>query len=140
MNKWMIRLGSLLVTISLLFGCAPGDSNEVPVDNNNQEEINANDQNEEVVTITISTDDGEEMIAKKEVTIEDGAILMDVLKENFEIEEEGGFINSIDGISQNEDEGKYWLYSVNGEDANVGANEFELTSGDDVVFDLHALD
>src|SRR5690625_1392714 len=146
MRKWMLKLGSILVVISLLFGCASEDNNnnDQVTTNNNQEEASENNsetsQNEDLVSITISMDNGEEVIEEKEVPIEDGAILMDVLKEHFNIEEDSGFIQSIEGESQDEDEGKYWLYTVNGEDAMVGANEYELTHGDEVVFDLHSVE
>lgn len=142
MNKWFMRLASLLMVIGLLVGCA-SDNNDQNVTNNNQTEQNQNNDNsseeaEEVVTITISKDDNDEVITEKEVAIEDGAILLDIMKENFELEEEGGFISSIEGNEQDEDAGKYWIYSVNGEDAPVGAGEYELSAGDQVNFDLQA--
>jgi len=142
MNKWMLRFGILIVAISLLVGCTSGDNNEDPATNHNQTEVNDNSsvssENEETISIVISVDHGEEVITEKEVTIEDGAILMDILKEHLDIDEDAGLIESIEGVAQDEDEGKYWLYTVNGEEAMVGANEYELTSGDEVVFDLHS--
>src|SRR5690625_4508912 len=101
MRKWMLRFGSLLLAISLLVGCTSGDNNGgQAVNNNNQQETNENNletsQNEDIILITISIDDGEEIVTEKEVPVEDGAILMDVMKENFDIEEDGGFINSIE--------------------------------------------
>ena len=140
MNKWFIRLASLLMVFGLLVGCA-SDTNDQNNTNNNQIEQNQNNNNsseeaEEVVTIIISKDQNDEVITEKEVVIEDGAILLDVMKEHFELEEEGGFITSIEGIEQDEDEGKYWMYSVNDEQPPVGAGEYELSAGDQVNFDL----
>lgn len=141
MNKWMMRLLSVFVVIGLLGACGAGE--EVPSTTpDNLVEENQSDQvpevAEEVVIITISTDEGDEVISDKEVAIEDGDILMDVLKENYEIEEEGGFVNSIDGIQAEEDEQKAWMYFVNDEMAMVGAAEYELEVGDEVNFDLQA--
>lgn len=143
MNKWFMRLSSLLMVIGLLVGCA-SDTNDQEVTNNNQTEQNQNnDQNtseitEENITITISKNHNEEVLTEKEVAIEEGAILLDVMKENFEIEEDNGFITSIDGVEQDLDAQMSWMYFVNDEMAPVGAGEYELSVGDTVNFDLQA--
>lgn len=141
MRKWLLKLGSLVMVVSLLFGCSNTGDEATPSQNTqpeaNEEQIN-NESEEDVVTITISVDRGEEIVAEKEVPVEAGSILMDVLKENFTIEEEGGFIQAIEGISQDADEGKYWLYFVNDEEATVGAHEYELLPGDRITFDLQS--
>lgn len=133
MNKFIMRLGTLVLIIGLLFGCST-DTNDLKEGNNS----NSTEVAEEIVVITISKDEEEEIITEKEVSVEDGAILMDVLKENFSIEEEDGFITSIEGVAPEENEEKAWIYFVNGEAAMVGANEYELTSGDEVSFDLQS--
>lgn len=142
MNKWFMRLVSLVMVIGLLMGCASDTNDQDGTNNNQSEQQNQNDANssevaEEIVVITISKDHNEEVITEKEVAIEEGAILIDVMKENFELEEDGGFITSIEGTEQDEDEGKYWMYSVNGEEPPVGAGDYELSVGDKVNFDLH---
>ncbi|MBP1969640.1 hypothetical protein J2Z83_001747 [Virgibacillus natechei] len=138
MNKWILRLASVLVVIGLLVGCASEEENP---NNETGEEAEANqnsEQNEELASMTISQDNEEEIITEEEVVIEEDAILMDVLKENFDVEEEGGFIISIEGVSPEENEEKSWMFFVNGEMGSVGAEEFELTPGDEVTFDLQA--
>src|SRR5699024_2166828 len=105
-------------------------------ENNTKSEANE----EEQVSITISEDDGEEVRAEEKVDVEEGAILMDVLDENFDIEEDDGCITAIDGIENDEEEGKYWKYEVNDEMAQVGADEVEVSPGDDVVFDVQVAD
>lgn len=131
--KWM--LGSLMLMLGLLTGC--GGADDVPqAPEENEESANPTEQAEETVTITLSEDEGEEVFEEKTVEIEDGAIVMDVMKENFDVEEEGGFIDSIDGIAPEEGEEKSWMYFVNDEMAMVGAEEYELEAGDEVVFDL----
>ncbi len=105
------------------------------------EQENTNDQSsteEGTIHIVISDEEADEVYSEDEVTIEEGAILMDVMQENYDIEEEDGFIHGIDGISPEEGEQKSWIYAVNGEDALVGAAEYELSIDDEVVFDLQA--
>ena len=62
--------------------------------------------------------------------------LLDVLKENFAVEESDGFITSIEGIEQDVDEKIGWIYFINDEMAMVGAAEYELEANDEVNFDL----
>ena len=143
MNKWFMRLASLVMVIGLLMGCASDTNDQDGTNNNQSEQQNQNDANssevaEEVVVITISKDHNEEVITEKEVAIEDGEILLDVMKENFDIEEEGGFISSIDGVEQDIDAQMSWMYFVNDEMPPVGAAEYELSVGDQVNFDLQA--
>ncbi|SDL65156.1 DUF4430 domain-containing protein [Sediminibacillus halophilus] len=140
MKKFLFVLLSLLFAAGIVTGCA--EQNQDTSNNETAEttEQSGESESQEVVTVTISEDEGENVIAEKEVEIEDGAILLDVMKENFEVEESDGFITSIEGVSQNEEEGKYWMYSVNGEMAEVGANEYELNPDDEITFDLHAME
>lgn len=88
------------------------------------------------VTIQVSVEGEEVEGGNLSTEVEPGTILMDVMKEEFEIEETDGFISSINGHAQDEKEGKYWLYNVNGEMAQVGANDYELQDGDLVEFNL----
>lgn len=128
MKKALHMLSALLLAAGILAGCG---TTEQPQQNQQAEQ-----KTEQQVTITLS-EDGEE-ISSKEVSFEEGDNLLDIMKENFEIEEDGGFITAIDGHSQDENANKYWLFTVNGEMSQVGANELELKDGDDVVFDLQA--
>lgn len=124
----------LFLLIGFISGCATTENSETTT----KEEKQVEAVQEEKITVILSVDDGQEQIEEKEIPIEEGAILMDVMKEHFTIEEEGGFIHSIDGIAPAEDEEKAWMYFVNGEMAKVGAQEFELSPGDEVTFDLQS--
>lgn len=126
MKKALHMLSALLLAAGILAGCG---TTEQPQQNQQAEQ-----QTEQQVTVTLS-EDGEE-ISSKEVSFEEGDMLLDVMKENFEIEEDAGFITSIDGHAQDADAKKYWLFTVNEEMSPVGANEIELKDGDDVVFNL----
>jgi len=135
-KKGLTYLLSLILAIGVLTGC--GTTNEAPEMNNSTNNTETQEVNEDVIHVTISKDEGEEVLSEKEIAIEEGAILMDVLKENFDIEEDGGFVTSIDGVAPEEGEQVAWMYFVNDEMAMVGANEYELSPGDEVNFDLQA--
>lgn len=135
MKKSLLQMLSLLITIMLLVGCSSTEENQNQKnDNSNNTEQSA----EEKAVITISQDEGDTVLTEKEVSFEEGAILMDVLKENFEIEETGGMITAVDGLEADESEKKAWLYFVNDEMPMVGAAEFELSAGDKVNLDLQS--
>lgn len=89
------------------------------------------------VSITISIDHGEEILAEDTFEVEEGTILLDLLEEEYQIDKTAdGFITAIEGVEQGDN--RFWLYEVNEEEVNVGAAEFELSADDAVVFDLHA--
>lgn len=141
-NKRFLQLITILSLVSFLFGCSANNDPQEADLNNKESEAEKSESSSEVqeekVVIIISKDEGSEIMTEKEISIEEGAILMDVMKENFDIEEEGGFITSIDGVAPAEDEKKAWMYFVNGEIAPVGAAEYELSAGDEVTFDLQS--
>ncbi|WP_077621690.1 DUF4430 domain-containing protein [Sediminibacillus massiliensis] len=128
----------VLFLVTGLVGCGQEQGQEQE-QSEPQTENASETENEESVSVTIS-EDGEDVIAEEDIPIEEGDILLDVMKENFEVEESDGFITSIEGVSQDEEAGKYWMYYVNGEMAEVGANEKELSPDDEVTFDLQAME
>ncbi|MBP1949527.1 DUF4430 domain-containing protein [Virgibacillus litoralis] len=143
MNKLFLRVASLLIVMGLLIGC--GAEEQKQGQTNSQEEKNsasenAEEQSEEKVQITISKDKGSEYINEKEVAVKEGATLMEVMEENFQLETDfdNGFITSIDGVAPKDGEQKSWMFTVNGEMPKVGAKEYKLSPGDKVTFDLQA--
>lgn len=54
----------------------------------------------------------------------DNNIIIEVKTESF-----GSYVDSLDGLKGGTD-GKYWLYSVNGKEAAVGADQYKLAEGD----------
>lgn len=124
---WM-KISTMLIAVALLFGCA----------NNNEAENEAEEAIDASISITISEDEGEEIISEDDWDIEEGDVLMDVLKDHYDIEEDEGFIESIEGVSPEKDEEKAWMYFVNDEMAEVGAAEYEVEADDDIVFDLQS--
>ncbi|WP_164219017.1 DUF4430 domain-containing protein [Virgibacillus sp. YIM 98842] len=141
MKKWMLQLGVIFTVGLLLIGCGTDeDSAENNVSTNQTaEQTEGNDaaeQNEDTVLITISIDEGSQYVDEKEIPVEEGDILMDVMKENFYVEEEEGFITSIERVSAEEGEEKGWIFYVNGEMAMVGAEDYELSPGEEINFDF----
>lgn len=92
-------------------------------------------------TIAVSfsfEEDGEEKAdLAKEVDVQEGQNVLDALKENYEVVEEGGLVSSIGGYEQIEKESKYWLYTVNDEQPTVGASDYILEEGDEVKWSLN---
>src|SRR5690625_1262559 len=130
MKKFIQGIMIVFASIVLLIGCSSSEESEIE---------NGTDQSDEgTVVIIVSEEEADEVYSEKEIAIDEDEILMDVMKENYDIDEEEGFINSIDGIAPEEGEEKAWIYSVNGEDAMVGAAEYELSFDDEVVFDLQS--
>ncbi|NBJ70460.1 MULTISPECIES: DUF4430 domain-containing protein [Clostridia] len=142
MKQWLFRFGAFFIAIALLTGCGNDEAGNPDTKTNQSSEKREvqKEQAEETVLITISKDDGAEYLHEKEIPIEEGAILMNVMEENFYIETEqnGEFITSIERLSAKDGEKKGWIYTVNGEMPNVGAAEYKLKPGDKVVFDFQA--
>lgn len=73
---------------------------------------------------------------EKQVTFEVGDSVMDVLDDTVEVEEDNGLVTSIEGVSQDEATSTYWMYKVNDEMAEVGAEQFEVKADDKIEFYL----
>ncbi|GAB3791723.1 DUF4430 domain-containing protein [Virgibacillus kimchii] len=140
MNKWLFKIGIFFAVVSLLAGCGADDNNQedASVTDPDGEQTENNDvaENEDTVLITISIGEGSEYLDEKEIPIEEGDILMDVMKQNFYVEEEGGFITSIERVSAEEGEEKGWIFFVEGEMSMVGAEDYELSPGEEITFDF----
>lgn len=59
---------------------------------------------------------------------------MDVLKANYKVKEKGGFITAIDGLSQDEKAGRYWMFDVNNKLAPKSADKIKVKDGDKIEF------
>ena len=134
----------LLLALSLsvlLFGCAPTEEAESR-SGIQESTVAASSEAAETVSVTISLTDGGTVVAgsEKTVEVEASTSLFDVMKENYTIEEDGGFITAIDGLAQVEEsaetKAKYWMFDVNGEPSMVGAADVALQEGDVIVWNL----
>ncbi|WP_172972607.1 DUF4430 domain-containing protein [Fundicoccus ignavus] len=139
MKKWL-----LLLSASFILTACGEQTTETSTDTTSQEtsSVVEDASTEDVVTVevTISVTEDGELIENGEqvVEVEEGALLLDVMKENFEIEETDTFINAINGVEQDATANKWWLFDVNGEMAQKGAAETELKAGDLIEWKLEA--
>lgn len=136
----------LLSTALLLVACGQTTNDTVEeaapetVETTVESSTEADSAQEEVINITVSVDGEVIEEGEQEVELEDGKNLLDLMEANFDIEQTDGFISSINGCEQDEEAGKYWLYNVNGEMAEVGAKELELNDGDRIEWKLEAFE
>ena len=147
MEKGFLRkLFLLLATGFVLVGCstqAPEDSDveepdteDVATDESDNTEDTGSEMEEITAEINILIDGEAVADLSKEITVPEGTYLLDVMHENYEVTEEGGFISAIEGIEQDLDAERYWLYYIEGEMASVGAADYELQEGDQIEWRL----
>ncbi|MBX0356176.1 DUF4430 domain-containing protein [Halobacillus sp. Nhm2S1] len=131
MKKWNTVLTAMILAVAVLAGCGTQEEKETSATQEEQVQ-------EVTVQVQLSKNDGEEMMAEDEITVEEGTTLMEVMEDNYEVEQSEGFINSIEGVAGNQEEKMAWMYTINGEEAMVGANEYEVEDGDEIVFDYQS--
>lgn len=136
MKKTSNLILSLLMAVILMTGCGISETQDRTNSSEEQvESITAKDKSKEVsanVKVLVAGEEVEDV----ELAVDNGVMLLDAMKENMIIEETDGFINSINGVEQSEKDNKFWIYTANDEEATVGANEYELLDGDQVVWEL----
>jgi|LGOV01.1.fsa_nt_gb hypothetical protein len=127
MNK--IKLTWLLIILIALLGCS-------------KESVSSIDNIQ--VEVIVSENFGNRIIDKKTIKIDSDLTVMDIMLDNFEVETVygGSFINAIgnleSGFTNKNKKKKYdWFYYVNGISAEVGADEYYLDEGDQIVWDYH---
>lgn len=144
MKSLLLKLFTVLVTLVVLAACGNDESPNNAAQSQNQNENQANttetseQQEEATIKIVLSKDKEAEILEEKEVEINEGDNLLEVMKENFDVEEKDGFINSLEGLALDEENKMSWMFSVNGESSLVGAAEVELKDGDVVNFDYQS--
>ena len=133
--KKMNLLFLTILGVLTISGCA---TNTPETKNTSSNESSTSQAIAQTTATIVMTVDGKE-VENKEVSFNEGDVLYDVMTANFEIEDQDGFINSIDGQAQDESAGKYWMYDLNGEMALEGAKDLVLKSGDTVLFKLEVM-
>lgn len=96
----------------------------------------------EEVTFSIDIVVEGEVVAdlSEEITAPEGMYLLETMKDVYDLEEEGGFISEIEGYEQDEGEGIYWLYYINGESAEVGAADYAPEEADQIEWRLEGFE
>lgn len=90
-------------------------------------------------SLVVSVDNGAQKLYGETLDIEPDSTLLSVMEKQVpDVVVDNGLITSLCGTQQDEGQGKYWIYTINGEFATVGANEYVPKNGEDIVFDLHA--
>ena len=111
-----------VLSLGLLTACAPKEE-EVKVEEN-------------TIQTTISVvADGKE-VAEKVLVIPEGDTLQETMTENFDVVEVDGFVTSIEGVEQSEEDNKWWLFEVDEEQVNEGAETFIPEEDDSIVWEL----
>lgn len=118
MKKLLLPL-SLFLSLLTLAACSVEDKED------------ASDDVHYHATLVVTVDGKED---KKTVDFEQGDSVMDVLEDYHQVEEEGGMVTSINGVSQDPTTQTYWMYKVNDKMAEVGAEELEVQEGDTIEF------
>lgn len=65
---------------------------------------------------------------------EEGITALDILKEDHEVIEEGGFVTSIDGRLADDGKQEYWAFYVNGQPAQLGASQYVTANSDEIIW------
>jgi len=137
----MSKVVYLIAAGFVLTGCNNIKANDnIEIKAADQENITETKANEMIeVTVSIKVD-GEELTEDLQtVEVAEDAILLDVMKEHYDITEVDTFINSINGYEQDIKENKYWLFDIDGEMAPAGANDIKLQEGDFVEWKLEEI-
>lgn len=121
------------VSLMIFSGCTSDSANS---SDSSSAETAVSSSKKVELKASITLLDGDKELSKKEISFKKGAKLFDVLKENYEIEDDDGMITAIDGHSQDEKNKKFWVFTINDEQVNAGAKDVELKAGDRVVFKL----
>ncbi|GAA0489983.1 DUF4430 domain-containing protein [Alkalibacterium psychrotolerans] len=144
--KKVVNLFTVSLLSTFLFtGCDSNDAenpeNGAVEDNQSDETIDTNENDENAIVSIVIQENGEAIEGwEQEVEVEEGMTLLEVMHENYDVEDDGGFITSIEELSQDEEEGNWWLFDINGEMAPAGAGDTHLEDGDEVVWNLGGMD
>lgn len=140
-KKWLGRTATLLMSLGLLVGCST--TVDKPVEDTSKEdtEVVVEETEEQVeVLIDVYVDGEEQEDLSGLFEVEPGTTLLEVMNDNYDLDEEDGFVKSIEGIEQDEDAGKYWMFDINDEMGEVGASDYEVQQDDTIKWNLEAFE
>lgn len=147
MNKLFNRLFVLLLSGVLLTACGNQGEETPDTTEPDTEDVEteapadeADDAEEATITIDIAVEGEEVADLSKEVVAPEGMYLLDIMKENYDIEETDGFIESIEGYSQDAEADIYWMFYVDGEMGEVGAAEYTPENADQIEWRLEGFE
>lgn len=89
------------------------------------------------VTVMIYANDEELENDTLEVT--DDMTLMAIMEDNYDMSvSDEGFVESIQGVEESEEDGLYWVFEANEEMVNESAEDFIPEDGDTILWELMA--
>ncbi|MGO2083217.1 DUF4430 domain-containing protein [Vagococcus sp.] len=136
MKKIAIKL-SLATILFITVGC--GQTNEKPKSTTKTAStVTSLEKKEDRATITLIEDEKE--VTSKTIEFKEGTTIMAITKKAYDLTEDKGFVTEIDGIKQNENEKKYWMYYINGKEATKGANEIKVQKNDKIEWRLNSFE
>ena len=109
--------------------CSTNTENTTTATSSSQKQTELN------VTVTLIEDEKE--ITSKEVTASEKDSVLDILKANFDVKEDGGFVTSIDAKEQDTKANKYWMYYINDKEADKGAADMTVSDSDKIEWRLN---
>ncbi|MCI1902573.1 DUF4430 domain-containing protein [Enterococcus hirae] len=134
MKKYWALFAVILSSLLLVTACDSSKSQESATSETSVSTASKEKSQQEAEIIL--QEDGKQL-SEKTVKFSEGAKLFDVLSKTYSVEaSQDGFITAIDGHKQDADAQKFWLFTVNGKQAEKGAKDITLHAGDKVVFDL----
>lgn len=140
----MKKIIVLSTTILLLVGCQNKPQEEITENTSTQSSVvtsqNTDQNNEEVYHITIRVNDEVKEDLHQEVAYQDEQTLLEAMQELYTIKETDGFIEAINEYAQDPDKKMWWLFTVNGEFSEVGANQYVPQASDEIEFQLSELE
>lgn len=148
MKKWLLLLSASFVLVACGEEVSEptvdtsAETSTSVVESEASSEVVSSAAEAELAEVTLSVTEDGELITDGEqvVEVEDGAILLDVMKEYYDITEENTFISAINGVEQDGNAGKWWVFDVNGAMGEKGAAETELQAGDLIEWKLEAFE
>ena len=128
MKKFIL---GLVLSSFLMVGAGCSTNNETTTISTNSSQ----EQTAMKVTLTLVEDEKE--ITSKEVEVSEKESVLDILKANFEVKEDSGFVTSIDGKEQDPKANKYWMYYINDKEADKGAADMTVSDSDKIEWRLN---
>ena len=125
-NKLVLGLIALAIVLAGAFALTRNA--EAPEQNTNTEESENNEQSAQTVTVSYQ---GEE-----------GKTALELLRVNHQVETEefsglGEFVTAINGIKAGDSH--FWAFYVNGQQAQVGASQYETKNSDQIEWKLEKI-
>lgn len=128
MKKFIL---GLVLSSFLMVGAGCSTNNETTTVSTNSSQ----EQTAMKVTLTLVEDEKE--ITSKEVEVSEKESVLDILKANFEVKEDSGFVTSINGKEQDPKANKYWMYYINDKEADKGAADMTVSDSDKIEWRLN---